>query len=315
MAHVVLESDFAVENILQFVDVEDLFACCEVSKAWQEAGLKMIRNKLVSVSVGCVADTDQGAAIPNDDERHICPEMLCSKFTRYRNIAGMAGLRPTLVFLSHDVDLSQNKSVVDSVRRLLPKDSVIVYFKLEVIRTQDGMEDKGHEGIVGEFVFRTDAGLLTPERASAIAKRPMIPPPSSEGGAVFHNLFPGVLVFQALHVTDANFEGRAVTSYFTESTTKRIIQVTSVAIPCTMQSTRLKLFMKRLRDNFGESCNTIAVAFPRDRDEAVPELEAFEVAFPTVPVLANQATEFTVDGQFAPLNRLKLIFLLIKLLE
>ncbi|XP_064460202.1 uncharacterized protein LOC135370390 isoform X2 [Ornithodoros turicata] len=224
MAHVILQSDLIVENVLQFVDVEDLFSCCEVNKTWQETGLKMLRKRLVSVAVSCMTDTDQETTTPVDDVTHVCPETLCSRFTRYRNIARMAGLRPTLVFLSYYVDLSQNKSVVDSVRALLPSDSVIVYFKLEVVRTQDGMEDRGHEGIVGEFVFRTDAGLVTPEKASAIGMGRLVPPPSSDGGAVFHNVLPGVLVFQALHVTDANFEGRAVTSYFTESATRRLIQ-------------------------------------------------------------------------------------------
>lgn len=315
MASSVLESDFIVESVLKYLDVEDLFSCCETNKLWQSVGLKLLRKKLVSVSVGCLSDTDQGTSSLELDKNHVCSATLRLKFSRYRNLARMAGLRPTLVFLSYHLDLSQNKSVVDSLRELLPADSVIIYFKLEVIRTQDGMEDRGHEGVVGEFIFRADNGPVTPEKAAAMVKRPLLPPPSPDGGAVFHNLHPGVLVFQALHVTDANFEGRAVTSYFTEAFTKRIIQVTSMAILCTMQRARLAHFMKRLRDNFESTSNTIAVAFPRDRDEAVPELEAFERAFPNVPVLANQATEFTVDGQFAPLNRLKLIFLLIKLLE
>lgn len=82
-----------------------------------------------------------------------------------------------------------------------------------------------------------------------------------------------------------------------------------------MHSARLMPFMRSLRDSFGTTANTIAVAFPRNQDEALPELEAFERCFPDVPALANQATEFNVDGQYAPLGRLKLILLLIKLLE
>lgn len=82
-----------------------------------------------------------------------------------------------------------------------------------------------------------------------------------------------------------------------------------------MTSTRLQPFMLNLSHSFGPTTNTIAVAFPRNQDEAMPELEAFERSFPTVPALANQATEFNVDGQFAPISRLKLILLLIKLLD
>lgn len=89
----------------------------------------------------------------------------------------------------------------------------------------------------------------------------------------------------------------------------------SAAIFSTMSSARLLPFMRGLRSGFGSTANTIAVAFPRNQDEALPELEAFERTFPLVPALANQATEFNVDGQFAPLGRLKLILLLIKLLE
>ncbi|KAH9359830.1 hypothetical protein HPB48_015714 [Haemaphysalis longicornis] len=92
-------------------------------------------------------------------------------------------------------------------------------------------------------------------------------------------------------------------------------RVTSAAILSNMTSTRLQPFMLNLSHSFGPTTNTIAVAFPRNQDEAMPELEAFERSFPTVPALANQATEFNVDGQFAPISRLKLILLLIKLLD
>ncbi|XP_065305507.1 uncharacterized protein [Dermacentor albipictus] len=95
-----------------------------------------------------------------------------------------------------------------------------------------------------------------------------------ERGALFRNVLPGVLVFQALHATAANIEGNAVTSYFTEEATGRTVQ-----------------------------------------DEVLGELEAFERDFPSVPALANHATEFNVDGQYAPMSRLKIILLLIKLLD
>ncbi|KAH9367939.1 hypothetical protein HPB48_014569 [Haemaphysalis longicornis] len=92
--------------------------------------------------------------------------------------------------------------------------------------------------------------------------------------------------------------------------------VTSAAILSNLTSTRLQPLMLNLSNSFGPTTNTIAVAFPQNQDEAMPELEALESSFPMVPaLLANQATEFNVDGQFAPISRIKLILLLIKLLD
>ncbi|CAN7951784.1 unnamed protein product, partial [Ixodes pacificus] len=203
-------------------------------------------------------------------------------------------------------------SVVESLRDLLPADSVIIYFKLELIRPLDCTEDVTHEGIFGEFLFRADAAPEALRSGEAARQFPA----STDGGAVFHNVLPGVLMFQALHVTEAGLEGHAVTSYFTEASTKRTIQASALDGRLGHgSSARLLPFMRSLRDSFGTTANTIAVAFPRNQDEALPELEAFERCFPDVPALANQATEFNVDGQYAPLGRLKLILLLIKLLE
>lgn len=39
---------------------------------------------------------------------HICAEIFCAKFSRYRNLARMAGMRPTLVFISHHADLTED---------------------------------------------------------------------------------------------------------------------------------------------------------------------------------------------------------------
>ncbi|KAG0432703.1 hypothetical protein HPB47_020571 [Ixodes persulcatus] len=325
----ILEKDFLVEKVLAYLDTEELFTCCEVNKLWQGVALSLLRKKLISVSVCCAPDSERVPAASSLDNLHVCVDIFCAKFCRYRNLARMAGMRPTLVFLSHHADLNEDKrdrlphapSVVESLRDLLPVDSVIIYFKLELIRPLDCTEDVTHEGIFGEFLFRADAApeaLRSDEAARQF-------PASTDGGAVFHNVLPGVLMFQALHVTEAGLEGHAVTSYFTEASTKRTIQasapdesipaVTSAALFCTMHSARLLPFMRALRDSFGTTANTIAVAFPRNQDEALPELEAFERFFPDVPALANQATEFNVDGQYAPLGRLKLILLLIKLLE
>ncbi|XP_029846965.2 uncharacterized protein LOC8034654 [Ixodes scapularis] len=307
----ILEKDFLVEKLLAYLDTEELFTCCEVNKLWQGVALSLLRKKLISVSVCCAPDSERVPAASSLDNLHVCVDLFCAKFCRYRNLARMAGMRPTLVFLSHHADLNEDKRVVESLRDLLPADSVIIYFKLELIRPLDCTEDVTHEGIFGEFLFRADAAPEALRSGEAARQFPA----STDGGAVFHNVLPGVLMFQALHVTEAGLEGHAVTSYFTEASTKRTIQVTSAALFCTMHSARLMPFMRSLRDSFGTTANTIAVAFPRNQDEALPELEAFERCFPDVPALANQATEFNVDGQYAPLGRLKLILLLIKLLE
>lgn len=108
--------------------------------------------------------------------------------------------------------------VVETLRELLPVDAVIIYFKLEVISgSVEGTDQLTHEGIFGEFLFRKD-GVQRPAEDIPV-------PESNEGGAVFHNVLPGVLMFQALHVTEASLEGHAVTSYFKEEATARTIQV------------------------------------------------------------------------------------------
>ncbi|XP_065300368.1 uncharacterized protein [Dermacentor albipictus] len=294
-------------------------------------------------------------------------DIFCSKFSRFRNIARMAGLRPSLVFLSHHADLGEDKRVVERLREFLPPDSVIVYFKLELVPTVNDTEEATHEGIFGEFLFRVEddasakapattseeaddqpwqqpdgaipgpswwrprvqetqsvppSGLATDLPGPSTAVAPLCPwprrprlAPGGERGALFRNVLPGVLVFQALHVTAANIEGNAVTSFFTEEATGRTMQVTSAAVFSVMPSSQLEPLMGRLSEELGSTDDAIAVVFPRNQDEVLGELEAFERDFPSVPALANQATEFNVDGQYAPMSRLKVILLLIKLLD
>ncbi|KAH7935871.1 hypothetical protein HPB52_014440 [Rhipicephalus sanguineus] len=371
--------DFVVESVLDHLETEQLFACAEVNRLWQSVALSLLRRKLISVSV-CCAPVCRVVLVSGIDSSHVCVDIFCSKFARYRNIARLAGLRPSLVFLSHHADLNEDKRAVERLREFLPLDSVVVYFKLELVRTPYGSEDPMHEGMFGEFLFSAeeapsaDAPATHSEVPDDQPRRPpelAIPAPSRlpscsssewlrphvrdtqsvpqlglataalagpstssgaslpvwprrprlssvagrEAGAVFRNVLPGVLAFQALHVTEPNPEGSAVTSYFTEEATGRTVQVTSAAVFSAMSSSQLDPFMRRLSDQFGSTGNTIAVAFPRNQDEALGELEAFERRFPSVPALANQATEFNVDGQFAPMSRLKLILLLIKLLD
>lgn len=370
----VFAKDFVVEKVLEYMDTEALFTCAEVNRQWQSLALSVLRRKLVSVSVCCAPESGK-----EENELQsclggvqVCMEIFCSRFARFRNIARMAGMRPSLVILCHHGDLSEDKRVVEYVLDLLPVDSVIVYFKLELILPDDDSEVSTHEGIFGEFLFRPDTGPFVPapvalqgrpedqqptatslsgppqqqpqprDELSAFpapisaagspvaGARHMAPPVAtppvqsrpragssagSEAGMVFRNVLPGVLVFQALHVTEAILEGNAVTSFFTEADTQRTIQVTSAAVFSRMHGDRLQLFMRRLSASLGSTENTVAIAFPRNQDETLPELAAFERNFPRVPVLANRATQFDVDGQYAPLSRIRLVLLLIKLLE
>ncbi|XP_054926443.1 uncharacterized protein [Dermacentor andersoni] len=361
-------NDFVVESVFDYLGTEELFACAEVNRLWQSVALALLRKKLISVSICCSPESEQPGPEPVPDRPHACAEILRSKLARYRNIARLAGMRPSLVFLSYHADLDEDGSVVDSVRDLLPPDSVIVYFKLELIRPGDDSDDSSHEGVFGEFLFHAEPAVRPaptyddqqqpppldssvpgqssptgPSQAQArrsegesqavpvgaaaapaggslpalpaVPRRHRVPSTVRGSGAVFSNVLPGVLVFEALHVTEGTQEADVANSRFTEEATGRIIQVTSVAIFSAMQSSRLDPFMRSLGESFGPTSNTIAVAFPRNQDEARLELEAFERSFPRVPALANQATEFNVQDHFAPIGRLKLILLLIKLLD
>ncbi|KAH8034757.1 hypothetical protein HPB51_002171 [Rhipicephalus microplus] len=317
-------------------------------------------------------DSERAVPVSALGSSHVCADIFCSKFARYRNIARLAGLRPSLVFLSYHADLNEDKRTVVRLREFLSPDSVSVYFKLELARTI--YDDVIHEGIFGEFLFSADeerssesgelpqlqlvdgavpGPLSLPSGASGHEawRRPRIdgswttppldleaalPSPSTsaaplqftwvlghrqasavggDGGAVFRNVLPGVLVFKWLRVTEINIEGNAVTSHFVEEATGRTVQITSATVLGGMTRNQLDPFMRRLSEHFGSTGGTITVAFPRNQDEALGELEAFERCFPSVPALANQATEFNVDGPYAPMSRLKLVLLLIKLLD
>ncbi|KAK8771319.1 hypothetical protein V5799_025437 [Amblyomma americanum] len=343
----VVSQNFVVESVLNHLDTEDLFTCAEVSRLWQSVALSLLRRKLISVSVCCARDPEELHVMPPEPSMHSCVDIFCTKFARFRNIGRMAGMHPSLVFVSCHADLNEDKRVVECLRELLPPDCVVVYFKLELVRGPDSdSEEVSHEGIFGEFLFRPEAlprvlssledsdgsesqqqppdaptatrpssprlqgrpdddetpatsAAAAPETAAGELVRaeaeplvwPRLPSVGSNGGAVFHNVLPGVLMFQALHVTEASVEGNATTTRFMEEATRKIIQVTSAAMYSTMPSTSLQPFMRNLSDGFGPTTNTIAVAFPRNQDEARAELDAFERAFPNVPALANQATD------------------------
>nr|XP_037288887.1 uncharacterized protein LOC119181747 [Rhipicephalus microplus] len=308
---------FLVERVLDHLETEELLACAEVNRLWQSVALSLLRRKLISVSVRCAPDSERAVPVSALGSSHVCVDIFCSKFARYRNIARLAGLRPSLVFLSYHADLNEDKRILSSLLDFLPPDSVIVYCKLELARTM--YDDVLHEGIFGEFLFSADE-----ERPSTSAAPLQFPwahgyrqasAVGGDGGAVFRNVLPGVLVFKSLRVTEANIEGNAVTSHFVKEATEKTVQITSATVFGGMSRSQLDPFIRRLSEQFGSTDGTIAMAFPRNQDEALGELEAFERCFPSVPALANQATEFNVDGPFAPMSRLKLVLLLIKLLD
>nr|XP_054920211.1 uncharacterized protein LOC129381407 [Dermacentor andersoni] len=101
--------DFVVESVLDYLETEELFTCAEVNRLWQSIALSLLRRKLVSVSVCCTPDSERAALASALGSSHVCVDIFCSKFSRFRNIARMAGLRPSLVFLSHHVDLGEDK--------------------------------------------------------------------------------------------------------------------------------------------------------------------------------------------------------------
>ncbi|XP_049524935.1 uncharacterized protein LOC119455426 [Dermacentor silvarum] len=269
----ILGQDFVVESVFEYLGIEELFACAEVNRLWQSVALSLLRKKLISVSICCSPESEQPAQDPPLDRLHACVEILCSKFARYRNIARLAGMRPSLVFLSYHADLNEDRRVVDCVRELLPLDSVIVYFKLELIRVADDSDDSTHEGVFGEFLFHAepavqpaptdddqqqppplDSSVPGPSSSSgpsqaqrrrsgaepppvpvaaapaggslpalpAVWPRPRIPSMARGSGAVFRNVLPGVLVFQALHVIEGTLEADVANSRFTEEATGRI---------------------------------------------------------------------------------------------
>ncbi|XP_065281369.1 uncharacterized protein [Dermacentor albipictus] len=283
------DNDFVVESVLDHLGTEELFTCAEVNRLWQSVALSLLRKKLISVSICCSPESEPPSQQPVQDRLHACVEIMCSKFARYRNIARLAGMRPSLVFLSYHADLNEDRRVVDCVRELLPLSSVIVYFKLELIRMADDSDDSSHEGVFGEFLFHAEpivrrepsdddqqqpppppdsavpgpspqsglgqaqelrsegeppatpppvpaaaapavAGAPTDESLAAatlplIWPRPHIPSTGRGSGAVFHNVLPGVLMFQALHVTEGTLEADVANSRFTEEGTGRIIKV------------------------------------------------------------------------------------------
>ncbi|XP_037568409.1 uncharacterized protein LOC119449309 [Dermacentor silvarum] len=175
------DKDFVVESVLNYMSTEELFTCAEVNRLWQSVALSLLRKKLISVSICCSPESDPPGPEPVQDRLHACVEVMCSKFARYRNIARLAGMRPSLVFLSYHADLNEDRRVVDCVRELLPLSSVIVYFKLELIRMADDSDDSSHEGVFGEFLFHADP-IVRPEPSDDDQQQPPPPPDSLSPG-------------------------------------------------------------------------------------------------------------------------------------
>lgn len=156
----IFAKDFVVESVLDHLDTDDLFTCAEVNRLWQNVALSLLRKKLVSVSVCCAPESDVMPPSSSLGGSHTCVGVFCTKFARFRNLARLATMRPSLVFVSYHADLNEDKRAVETLRQLLPPDSVIVYFKLELIRPIDDSDDSPHEGIFGEFLFEIDTGAI-----------------------------------------------------------------------------------------------------------------------------------------------------------
>lgn len=101
---------------------------------------------------------------------------------------------------------------------LLPRDSVITYFKVELVQQPRSRDDAPHVDIIGIFVFRKESASHVPKEA---AQRPA----ATDGGAIFHNVLPGVLMYQGLHVTEEFLDAQPLISFFSDFATGRDIQV------------------------------------------------------------------------------------------
>ncbi|XP_054926442.1 uncharacterized protein [Dermacentor andersoni] len=152
-------SDDFVESVLDYLGTEELFACAEVNRLWQSVAMSLLRKRLICVSICCSPESEQPTPEPVLDRPHACAEILRSKFARYRNIARLAGMRPSLVFLSYHADLNEDGRVVDCVRELLPPNFVIAYFHLKPIRLADDSDDSAHGGIFGEVLFHAEPAV------------------------------------------------------------------------------------------------------------------------------------------------------------
>ncbi|XP_065304527.2 uncharacterized protein [Dermacentor albipictus] len=100
--------EFGVESVLEYLGIEELFAGAEVNRLWQSVALSLLRKKLISVSIYCSPESEQPSQEPVLDRPHACAEILRSKFTRCRNIVSLAGMRPSLLFLSYHADRNED---------------------------------------------------------------------------------------------------------------------------------------------------------------------------------------------------------------
>ncbi|XP_054926330.1 uncharacterized protein [Dermacentor andersoni] len=176
-------NEFAVESVFDYLGIEELLACAEVNHLGQSIALALLRKKLISVSICCSPESEQPSPEPVLDILHACVEILRSNFARYRNIARLAGMRPSLVFLSYHTDLNEDGRVLDCVRELLPPDSVIVCFQLHFIRPADDSDDSTHEGIFGEFLFHAEPAVRPAPTGDDLQLDSSVPGPSSSSGS------------------------------------------------------------------------------------------------------------------------------------
>ncbi|XP_054926441.1 uncharacterized protein [Dermacentor andersoni] len=178
--------EFVGESVLDYLGMQELFACAEVNRLWQSVALALLRKRLISVSICCSPESEQSIPEPVPDRPHARGKILRPRFARYRNIPRLAGMRPSLALLSYHADLNEDGRVVDCVRELLPPNSVIGYFKLKPVRMADDSDDSPHEGIVGEFLFHAEAAVRPAPTADDLRQQPpldssVLGPSSSSG--------------------------------------------------------------------------------------------------------------------------------------
>ncbi|XP_077508591.1 uncharacterized protein LOC144119971 [Amblyomma americanum] len=155
VSHVPVAKNFAAESVFGLLDTQELFTC--VSRLWRSVVLPRLRRKLISVSVCRAQEPEDLHAMPPAPIVPSCVDSLCPKFARFRNIPRMAGMHPSLVFISCHADLNEDKRVVGCPRELLPPDCVVVCCDLMVVHApKRDTEEGSHEGIFGEFLFRID---------------------------------------------------------------------------------------------------------------------------------------------------------------
>ncbi|KAG0432396.1 hypothetical protein HPB47_020892 [Ixodes persulcatus] len=95
------DKEFLVNQVLDYVDTNDLFNCSEVNAVWNRASIRLLRKKLKYVSCFSLQN--------DEDSDNSYLQDFCLKLRRYRNIARNAGQTPSLNFLLYGSDCSDER--------------------------------------------------------------------------------------------------------------------------------------------------------------------------------------------------------------